>query len=423
MFEVKKTKLSYKLNTFCYKALLRVGIGLSLMLLIACGGQAPKTSKSNIKLGPSTTLSQNDFKNAQSIITDALNLEIESNNNSRGIYDQQVLKLIELGRGQLKKKQFSQALESFGKAYKLSPDEDALLLLAVTQQLRYKQVIKAENQTQLQAHCQTALSAWQRYLSHCIRCNDLARYRDRAIVNANHLGAQCGAWTLWESEPSRAKLSIDGHRVGRTPLEIWVASGEHKYELKRANLSEKGTLILEQGQQKQLRPKLIQNEQVQEFTLSAQLKCMRSQTKEKEHETCSNSMQTNDLFTLEVNSDQEVYLYLFAESDQKLSKIYPQKQSGILRADRAVIFPQQNAWQLDDQSMEDQLWLLASATQVPELSQNNSESNQWRSYLQDFARSSKEATKDQQKSSSKQGKLFMRWVLREAKLVTLILVK
>ena len=185
-------------------------------------------------------------------------------------------------------------------------------------------------------------------MTQCTRCIDLPRYRDRAIVNANYLGAQCGAWTLWESDPSRAKLSIDGVRLGRTPLELWLASGQHEYELSRAGLSEKGVITLERGQQKQLRPRLIQSKESSEFTVSAKLKCMRPTENEKEYENCTNSMQTGDLFTLEVNSDQDIYLYIFAESDQKLSKIYPFQHRGILRADQATILPQHNAWQLDD---------------------------------------------------------------------------
>ncbi|MAD61688.1 MAG: hypothetical protein CMH49_09315 [Myxococcales bacterium] len=414
MFEIKKLELNYALNPLYRRLIMRSMLGL---FLVACGAKAPSSiNAKQAKLGPSSILEQSEFDTAQSIIADALSLEIESHTKSRGIYDKQVLKLINLGRNQLKKKQFNKALENFKTAYKLAPDEDALLLLAVTQQLRYKQVMEAQSQTKLQSNCQHALGAWQRYLSHCIRCIDLPRYRDRAIINANHLGAQCGAWTLWESEPSRAKLSIDGVRVGRTPLEMWVASGEHQYEMKRANLSEKGSIVLERGQQKQLRPKLVQNTQAQEFTISAKLKCMRSQANKKEYETCSRSMQTNDLFTLEISSNQEVYLYIFAESDQKLSKIYPRQQTGILRADQSVIFPQQNAWQLDDQSIEDQLWLLASATQVPELSKNNAENNQWGMYLKSFAQQNKKPTMDQQKSRSQQGKLFMRWILREPKL-------
>ena len=417
MFEIKKLKLSYELSILYYRFIVRNVPLLSLMFLVACGAKAPEYINSKqVKLGPEATLDQSEFDTAQSIIVDALSLEIESHKKSRGIYDKQVLKLISLGRSQLKKKLFNKALENFETAYKLAPDEDALLLLAVTQQLRYKQALEAESQTKLQPNCEYALGAWQRYLNHCIRCIDLPRYRDRAIINANHLGAQCGAWTLWESEPSRAKLSIDGVRIGRTPLQIWLASGEHQYEMKRANLSEKGNIVLERGQQKQLRPRLVHNTQAQEFTISAKLKCMRSQANEKEYETCSRSMQTNDLFTLEISSSQEVYLYIFAESDQKLSKIYPRQQKGILRADQPVIFPQQNAWQLDDQSIEDQLWLLASTTQVPELSKNNAEKNQWRMYLKSFAQQNKKPTIDQQNSLSQQGKLFMRWILREPKL-------
>ena len=129
-------------------------------------------------------------------------------------------------------------------------------------------------------------------------------------------------------------------------------------------------------------------------------------------------MQTGDLFTLEISSDQDIYLYIFAESDQKLSKIYPLQHRGILRSDQATILPQHNAWQLDDQSLEDQLWLLASATQVSELSKKSAESNQWQAYLKSFDQQNSKSAQDYQSSMSKEGKLFLRWVLRKPAVAT-----
>ena len=133
MFEIKKLKLSYELSILYYRFITRVVPLLSLMFLVACGAKAPEYINSKqVKLGPEATLDQSEFDTAQSIIVDALSLEIESHKKSRGIYDKQVLKLISLGRSQLKKKLFNKALENFETAYKLAPDEDALLLLAVT---------------------------------------------------------------------------------------------------------------------------------------------------------------------------------------------------------------------------------------------------------------------------------------------------
>ncbi len=442
---MKKQKFNRSFRVFSKKLYLISLSFLFLISLVGCGAKATRNiSPLKAKLGPQAIHTKAELQEANHLLEDMLNLSIKAKDKVRGgMYEAQVSKLLTTGRAFLKKKEFSQAISNFEQAYKLAPDESALLLLAAAQHLRLKHQQQSQSKkakktkiaqspnkdfiktSAIEGSCRQALSAWQRYLSNCSRCETTARYRDRAIINANQLGAQCGAWTLWESEPSRAKLKIDGIRLGRTPLEIWVASGQHHYELKRANLSESGTVILEQGQQKQLRPKLIQTKGHKQFKVTAKLKCMREKSNDAEHKACNHSMKAGDLFTLEIASDQEVYLYLFAKNGQDLAKLYPQQQKGILRSDKPMIFPQANAWQLDDQSQDDQLWLLASDTKILELSKNNAESaqiksTQWQNYLNAFVEQYQTIEQDQLELSSQNGKIFMRWILRSSNGVSLL---
>lgn len=396
--------------------------GLHLSLLIGCGSSPQPSERSPVRsgevvIGPLYVLSEERVKSAEeslaSMIDHARSRQVESN--TRGVNIDQARALVIEGRSLMKENKLNAALERYEHAQKIYPDEDHLLLIAATRHLLYKRNHEADD-------CHQALLDWQQYLQRCERCQSMSRHRDRVVVNTNALGAQCGAWTMWESDPLRALLTIDDVSIGRTPLNIWLPTGKHRYELKRAGLADHGELNLEVGQQRQLRPTLVREREKSTYSIEAQLKCMPSKSGKRQVKRCANSLKSGDLFTVELVSNQDVFVYLFALSDGELQRIYPLRGSGGILADRPIILPQNKAWLVNDQSMKDELWLLASGSALSSFQSVTSDSSSALTEVRSIAGHVKSlGDKDRVTARSAKGLAFIRWVIQGDRPQTLIL--
>ena len=291
---------------------------LGSSLLFACGAKPKTQAITKLTIGPQQVQTPEDVKKAEDFLAQTLQQHqpTYATKDTRGVNVDQAKTLVDQGQGLMKAKNYLKALNKFQQAQKLYPNEDHLLLISAVQHLLFKTTKELK-------YCKSGLMSWQRYLKQCKRCQQATRYRDRAVINANSLGSQCGAWTSWESAPSRAKVFIDEKDLGRTPLNTWLPIGKHSYRLTRSNLSEAGHIELILGQQKQFQPQLSQQEVDQSFQLKAELKCMRPNQDKVTHSQCSQNLNKQDLFTLKLISNREVYLYLFVLSDRQLTKIYP----------------------------------------------------------------------------------------------------
>lgn len=146
--------------------------------------------------------------------------------------------------------------------------------------------------------------------------------------------------------------------------------------------------------------------------IGARLKCMRDNRQVKEHSHCSQSMKSNALFIVEVVSDRDVFVYLFAESDGQFSILYPKNHIGILKSDTPLILPQQTAWQLDQQSQQDELWMIASVLPLPMLQSICNEDQTRQKQINDIVQRSRiTGDQDQVSVKSKYGVAFLRWIL------------
>ena len=391
------------------------------LVLGGCGAK-PKISQRDqtVQLGPKSVHSQKEIKAAESFLVDVYQLKshLSGHTNTRGLFNDQATQLVIKGQKLVKSGAVKAGLAQYLKAQKLSPDEDHLLLIAASRHLLYKKDHTSQT-------CREALMSWQSYLTQCSRCQQISRYRNQAIINANSLGKVCGAWTLWESDPSRAKLSIDDQSIGKTPIEMWMPAGNHTYALTRANLTESGEIEIKVGEQKQIRPRLVENNKIEPFMIGARLKCMRPMAKKQEHEKCTQSMVSKDLFTVEIVSDREVFIYLFSKSNKDLSLIYPtNKRQGILKADQPIILPQQNAWALDHKSQHDELWMIASGLPIEIFNVGSDEKKTWQTQVEEIAKhGSVLGDQDQISLKSSHGIAFLRWILRQPLQVSLRLTR
>lgn len=390
-------------------------ISMLMMVLASCGGQ-PHTSRSSssetlLKIGPSETYGSAELEEAESGLSQLIQGagKARANEHTRGVNDEEARALVLEGRALMKKRELDKALALYKRAQKIYPEEDHLFLIAATRHLQFKRDGKGEQ-------CQHALVDWQLYLKNCDRCKSVTRYHDQAVINANTLGEHCGAWTVWESEPRRAKLSIDQNYVGRTPQSLWMPIGKHKYELRRADLIDRGEIALSLGQSRTFKLHLTQEGSKTPFMIAAQLKCKRGKTEQAQPHRCAGSLITGDLFTVELVSDQDIFVYLFGLSDQELVSIYPSATSrsqGAIPGGQPIVLPQNNAWVVDGQSQEDELWLLASEAPLSLTSSQERTGMGTLDLVREIAKTSPQSEEgDLLKMNSSEGYAFLRWVIR-----------
>ena len=302
---------------------------------------------------------------------------------------------------------FDRALEQLNEAYRLRPDEDILMLIAVA----YHRIFQKTKRPQ---DCGTALMGWQRYLSTCKRCSRRGAYLDRSILNANRLGETCGAWTRWESTPSAAKLMIDGVHLGMTPTDIWLSAGQHSYEIKRGAHSDQGTIKVEHGDQRTVASSLKLGE-ADAFSMTAQLRCAHpAASRLPPLKDCAGKLISGDLFTVNLTSSEDVFLYLLNESDTSIKLALPQGDQLIAaRSERPVTLPTRDAFKLDDLAKRDVIWVVGS-TQPISMFTAGEKSAPWKSEVKSLiSQFSLQLTQDSQVVTSKSGIAVIGWTLRQ----------
>ena len=84
----------------------------------------------------------------------------------------------------------------------------------------------------------------------------------------------------------------------------------------------------------------------------------------------------------------------------------------MVKADKPIILPQQNAWQIDDSDTRDELWLLASTVAISELENVGMEETGWHSMIRELASQASLESKDMRVFSTSNGQIFVKWLLR-----------
>ena len=192
--------------------------------------------------------------------------------------------------------------------------------------------------------------------------------------------------------------------------------GPHQYEVSRADLSDQGEISLALGQRRDIKLRLTQGGAEHPFTIAAQLKCLRGGAEEAQPKRCAQSLQTGDLFTIELISDRDLFIYLFGLNNQELVLLYPKsdaRAAGAIPGGVTLIFPQKNAWVIDHQKSEDELWLLATQAPLDTAQVGERGAASLTSLTKKVAQSSElKGDQDLLNIKSSKGPVFLRWVLR-----------
>jgi hypothetical protein len=301
-------------------------------------------------------------------------------------------RLVFKGRRSIKNQQIDEAISYFQAAQKVLADEDHLVLIAATYEKSARKCFDyisnkerggascpKKAQTRSLNLCKSALNAWQRYLSGCTRCRRPSRlnYRKRGIESANALGARCGSWIDWESAPSRAQLSIDGHRYGQTPQGIWLAEGRYIYELTLGHLGRRGELLVRPQEVRKLQLPLKSQDHKTAWEIKSTLRCTRppvgaseanGSIKTTQPDRCVNRLRAGDLFSVELRSTLDTHLYLLSRSRGETTLIFPEGEgTNQLRPLTRYTLPTLDQYRLDDSGADDALTLIFSLQPLPEL--------------------------------------------------------
>ncbi|MEE2645462.1 MAG: hypothetical protein VYD19_11050 [Myxococcota bacterium] len=272
--------------------------------------------------------------------------------------------LVEEAQGLSKAGRFAEAVLKLRAAEKAYPDEDNLLLLAATQS-KLSASCQAPACNQGKPLCEAALDAWQAYLDRCRRCRQGPKpYATYGAEQQAKLGARCGAQLLVESEPTRARLSVDEQARGQTPAALWLREGRHSYALQGINnLSARGEVTLQVGERRRLQLQL-RAKPSGGVEVVATLYCAASEKGGR----CADRLNAGQ-FHLKLESTLASYLYLFSESDEVLTLVFPSAgMSNHLSAGSTLRFPPEGGLELDPGTSAERLHLLFSARPLSLLS-------------------------------------------------------
>lgn len=377
-----------------------------ISLGIGCGAKPQATV-----LGPIPTLSSDDPTHVGDRLGDQFLHGVSSatdkvrgggTSGKRGAHD--ISPYLERAKAAFRTERFEEALDILKEAYQLSPDRDVLMLSAVARHKLYLRDQKTEQ-------CQQALMAWQRFVSACPDCQQ-SPYWNQSVTHTNTLGQKCGAWTRWESTPSLAQISIDETQMGITPTEMWLPEGSHSYLLQRGTTSLEGQVKIVRGEQRSVVSQLVEGVSGT-FSMMAQLRCAHPANSEASPlEVCANHMVSGDLFTLMISANQELYVYLFNESDGKLSLALPQQgKSLVLRPQKETLLPSRDVFKLDELAKRDIIWVVGSLQPLTFVQQGFGEG--WQSEFKSLIRKhTYQMTQDRQRVGSREGIAVVGWALR-----------
>lgn len=383
--------------------------------LCACGGRSPKVSsptpaRATETLGPksgaaSPSIGTDDLLSDESLapfVSKRTLCSVEAHNKS-----------LNLARTQLAAKEYEQALKTL---QTLNGDctegRDDLLLIAATKD----KLAQGRAQGALSSQdCADLLLSWQEYISFQATGNAPRKYLNRAISRANQLGERCGAWVSWRTEPSDARLFIQGHQLGTTPTELWLPAGELSYTAKVSTRQHQGKLTLKRGDEVSLNSPLTQII-TPPHSIQASLLCDRPSSEEA-LKRCASSLKAGDRFRITVTAGAEpVYLYVMSVNERSVDLIYPSSRAVKLKAKTTTALPTDDAYQLDDQTKTDAVVIMTALERVELLQEQPSDAERksgWERELRSFIGAARVVGTDEvTEPSDEQGWVMIRWNLK-----------
>ena len=395
----------------------KLTLSLAVSLAVsACGGRSPKTvapkpTAKQIKLGPTEGKApQKNMKMDDSIFSDDSLAGFDDTRTLCSKEEHQ--KTISLARSQLASRDYERALETLQTLKGECTDgRDDLLLVAATKD----KLAQGRAQGKLSvADCSELLLSWQSYISFQASGDRPSKYLNRAIGRANELGEECGAWASWRTEPSGARLFVQGHALGMSPVALWLPAGEVSYTAKQSTRQHQGKLSVKAGEELSLTTRLT-DIITPPHQIKASILCDRPSSEEP-LKRCTGSLLPGDRFRVTVKAGEEpVYLYVMSVNEKSADLIFPARRAAPLKPKSLTALPTDDAYQLDDQTKSDAVVVMTSLNRVELLSQpsQGEKKSAWEKELRALIEAARVAEQDEvTEGSDEQGWVMIRWNLK-----------